>query len=136
TRVASYNPWVSLLWLVTGKTVGGAELRPKENRLTRDEALHLYTAGSAWFSHEEDMKGRIAPGQHADFAVLSEDYFTVPEGRIGTIESLLTVVSGKVVYAAGPFSAAARPALPPVSPVWSPVAHFGGYHNPGKTAKP
>jgi predicted amidohydrolase YtcJ len=135
TRVASYNPWVSLSWMVTGKTVGGAELRPKENRLTRDEALHLYTAGSAWFSRAEDL-GRIAPGQHADFAVLSDDYFTVPEGRIANIESLLTVVSGKVVYAAGPFSEAAPPALPPPSPSWSPVAHFGGYQNHGKAAKP
>jgi len=129
TRVSSYNPWPSLYWLVTGRTMGGTQLFADDNRLTREEALRLFTEGSAWFSQEENVKGRIAPGRYADFAVLSEDYFSVPEQRIQRIESLLTVVGGKVVYAAAPFDAlgeglAPQP-LPPVSPAWSPVAHFG-----------
>src|SRR5207248_11785821 len=94
-------------------------------------ALRLFTVGSAWLSQEETVKGRIAPGQYADFAVLSADYLTIPEEQIKDIESLLTVVAGKVVYAAKPFDAFAPPALPAVSPAWSPVAHFGGYqHQP------
>jgi len=128
TRVSSYNPWPSLYWLVTGRTLGGTQLFADDNRLTREEALRAFTVGSAWFSQEEDVKGRIAPGLYADFALLSEDYFDVPEERIKRIESLLTVVGGKVVYAAGPFAALGEgltpPALPPVSPPWSPVAHF------------
>jgi predicted amidohydrolase YtcJ len=111
---------------VTGKTVGGTQLFADDNKLSREEALRLFTVGSAWFSQEEKVKGRIAPGQYADFAVLSDDYFTVPEEQIKNLHSLLTVVGGKVVYAEEPFQAFAPPALPPVSPAWSPVAYLGG----------
>jgi predicted amidohydrolase YtcJ len=127
TRVSSYNPWLSLYWMVSGKTVGGTEIYPRENRLTREEALRLYTLGSAWFSGDETIKGRIAPGQLADFAILSADYISVPEEQIKCIESLLTVVGGAVVYAANPFQAYAPPSLPAVKPDWAAVAHFGGY---------
>lgn len=127
TRVASYNPWVSLYWLAIGKTVGGTQLASVDNRLSREEALRLYTLGSAWFSGEEAVKGRISPGQYADFAVLSADYFTVPEEEIKHIESVLTVVGGDVVYGAGDFASLAPP-LPPVSPAWSPVINYGGYY--------
>ena len=130
TRVSSHNPWLSLYWMVAGKTVGGTQLASPENRLTREEALRLYTIGSAWFSGEEGVKGRIAPGQYADFAVLSEDYFAVAEGRIRSVESVLTVVGGDVVYTAPPFHPYAPAPLPPVRPSWSPVAAFGGYQRP------
>lgn len=136
TRVSSYNPWPALYWLVSGKTVGGTQLFADDNKLSREEALRLFTTGSAWLSQEETVKGRIAPGQYADFAVLSADYLTVPEEQIKRIESLLTVVVGKVVYAAKPFVAFAPPALPAVSPAWSPVAHFGGYQHPPQAGLP
>ncbi len=129
TRVSSYNPWVSLWWLVTGKTLGGTTLYSDTNRMSRDEALRLFTVGSAWFSREEHKKGTIAAGQFADLAVLSDDYFSVPEDRIKAIESVLTVVDGKVVYAAGPFKQY-DPPPPPVMPDWSPVARFGGAYSP------
>jgi predicted amidohydrolase YtcJ len=127
TRVASYNPWVSLYWLTAGKTVGGTALYPQSNRLDRAEALRRYTVGSAWFSGEETKKGTLATGQLADLAVLSADYFAVPEHEIKSIESVLTVVDGKVVYGAGEFSSQAPPPLP-VLPEWSPVKAFGGYY--------
>lgn len=82
TRVSSYNPWLSLYWLTSGKSVGGTQLLNAENRLSRGEALRLYTIGSAWFSGESELKGRIAPGQFADFALLNADYFSVPEEEI------------------------------------------------------
>jgi predicted amidohydrolase YtcJ len=132
TRVASYNPWVSLYWLVTGRTVGRQLLYPEANRVSREEALHVYTVGSSWFSGEDGKKGTVAPGQLADLAVLSADYFTVQEEEIRGIESILTIVGGKIVYAAGEFGALAPPPLP-VSPDWSPVGVYGGYHN-GKAA--
>jgi predicted amidohydrolase YtcJ len=129
TRVASYNPFVSLYWLVSGKTVGGTPLYPESNRLDRAEALRRYTGGSAWFSGEENTKGTIEVGKLADMAVLSADYFSVPEEEIKRIESVLTIVGGKVVYAVGEFERLAPPPLP-VSPGWSPVGIYGGYHQP------
>jgi predicted amidohydrolase YtcJ len=129
TRVSSYNPWLSLYWLVTGKTVGGLQVGAAKNRLTREEALKLYTVGSAWFSGDEENKGRITLGQFADFAILSFNYFEVPEEQIKNIESLLTVVNGTIVYAASSYATLAPP-LPDVQPAWSPVAHFGGYASP------
>jgi predicted amidohydrolase YtcJ len=133
TRVSSYNPFVSLHWLITGKTIGGLSLYPEENRLDRSEALKLYTAGSSWFSTEDGKKGALAPGQLADFAVLSADYFSIPEEEIKQLESVLTVVGGKVVYATAEFSKLAPPALP-VSPNWSPVKQYGGYAKPSDQA--
>jgi hypothetical protein len=124
--VSSYNPFLSLYWLITGKTIGGLSLYPAENRLDREEALKLYTLGSSWFSTEDAKKGALAPGQLADLAVLSADYFSIPEEQIKQLESVLTVVGGKIVYATAEFSRLAPPALP-VSPNWSPVKHYGGY---------
>src|SRR6201988_938071 len=126
TRVSSYNPYLSLYWLVTGKTVGGLRLYPEENRLDRSEALKLYTLGSSWFSTENGKKGALAAGQLADLAVLSEDYFSIPEEEIKQLESVLTIVGGKGVYATAEFSRLAPPELP-VSPSWSPVKSYGGY---------
>jgi len=126
TRVASYNPWVALYWLVTGKTVGGTTIYPQSNRMSRDEALRLFTSGSAWFSGEHEEKGSIGVGKFADLAALSADYFAVPDEEIRDIESVLTIVDGKVVYGAGAFASLAPP-LPPASPGWSPVATYGGY---------
>ena len=129
TRVSSYNPFLSLYWLVTGNTVGGLNLYPEQNRLDRMEALRLYTVGSAWFSTEEGKKGSIAPGQLADLAVLSADYFSISDEDIKRLESVLTLVGGKVVYAASEFSKLAPPPLP-ASPDWSPVKYYGGYQQP------
>lgn len=132
TRVSSYNPWLSLHWMVSGKTIGGTQLYDKNNVVSRHEALRLYTIGSAWFSGEDGIKGRLKPGQFADIAVLNSDYFSIPEDEIRDVESVLTLVDGKPTYASEEF-ADLNPALPPVSPSWSPVAHFGGYQsNQGK----
>ena len=124
TRVSSYNPWPSLYWLVTGKTVGGLELWDDASNLTREEALNIFTSGSAWFSQEEDVKGKIKEGMYADFAILSDDYFSVPEEDIMSLEAVLTVTGGNVVYAADTYSEHAPEALPAVSPDWSPVVTF------------
>jgi predicted amidohydrolase YtcJ len=126
TRVSSYNPFLSLHWLITGKTVGGTSLYVRSDCLDRMEALRLYTVGSSWFSSEDGKKGALVKGQFADLCVLSDDYFSIPEDEIKRLESLLTIVDGRVVYAAGPFARFAPPALP-VSPDWSPVKEFGGY---------
>lgn len=133
TRVSSYNPFVALYWLITGRTVGGTALYPKGNRLDRMEALRLYTVGSSWFSSEDGKKGAFAPGQLADLSVLSADYFSIPEEQIKHLESVLTLIGGRVVFAAGEFEQLGPPPLP-VSPDWSPVKTYGGYAG-GDTAK-
>ncbi|MEG3111607.1 amidohydrolase, partial [Pantoea sp. T14] len=127
TRVASYNPWTALYWLVSGRTVGGMQMYDVNARLDRETALMLWTQGSAWFSSEQGKKGQIKAGQLADMAVLSKDFFSVPEEEIKGIESVLTVVDGNVVYAAGSFSAEAPPAIP-VLPDWSPVVTVPGHY--------
>ncbi len=126
TRVASHNPWTALYWLVSGKTVGGTPLYLDKYCLPRDTALELWTAGSAWFSGDLDKKGRIKAGQLADLAVLSSDFFTVPEEEIKGIESVMTIVNGKVVYAVSDFSSYG-PAPIPVVPEWSPVTLVPGH---------
>jgi hypothetical protein len=126
TRVASYNPWVSLYWLVTGKTVGGLAMYPRANTLDRETALRLWTVDNTWFSSEVGKKGQIQAGQLADLAVLSADYFGVPEDEIQDITSVFTVLGGKPVYGDGDFGDLA-PKAPAPMPDWSPVARYGGY---------
>lgn len=128
TRVASYNPWVSLYWMVTGKTVGGTALYDDENKLERLEALRLYTLGSANFSREEDKKGSLSIGMYADMAILSNDYFSIPDESIKNITSVLTILGGKIVYAADEFSELDKDNELPISPDWSPIHQYGGYY--------
>jgi predicted amidohydrolase YtcJ len=127
TRVASYNPWVALAWLVTGKTVAGTQIYPKRNCLDRETALRMWTEYVTWFSKEEGKKGRIQVGQFADLMVPDRDYFACAEDEIADTTSDLTVVGGKVVYGAGDFARYDEAELPPAMPEWSPVRTFGGY---------
>ena len=127
TRVASYNPWVTLYWATTGRSVGGTRLHGRSQQLSRRQALFHHTVGSAWFSQEEKLKGRLQPGQFADVAVLNAPYLDVSDEDLRHIESDLTITNGKVVYGAGDFSARMDP-LSPIEPAWSPVREFGGYH--------
>ena len=127
TRVASYNPWTALYWLVSGRTVGGMKLYDTEARLPRETAIELWTNGSAWFSSEQGKKGKIKEGQLADMAVLSADFFSVDEDSIKGLESVLTVVGGKIVYGAAEFGLLAPPPIP-VLPDWSPVKTVPGHY--------
>ncbi|QTL02657.1 amidohydrolase [Aquabacter sp. L1I39] len=126
TRVASYNPWISLSWLVTGRTMGGLALYPPANRLDREAALRLWTEANTWFSSEPGKKGQVKAGQLADLVVLSDDYFSVAEDCIQDITSVLTLLGGVPVHGEGDFAPLAPP-LPPAMPDWSPVRTFGGY---------
>src|SRR5207247_9184942 len=126
----SYTAWIGLHSRVTGKTLGGAKLQGERSLLDRTEALRLYTTGGAWISGEEGKKGTLEAGKFAALAILSADYFKVPDDRIKDIESLLTMVGGKVVYGAGPYSRLSPP-LPPVSQDWLPVQEYGEYYKRG-----
>lgn len=120
TRVSSYNPWLCLYWLVSGRTVGGTPLYDEKNILSREEALSLYTQGSAWFSNESEQKGCFEVNQLADFAVLSQDFFQIPEEDIRHLYAVMTVLGGDIVHASDEFTRF-NPPLPPVSPGWSPT---------------
>ncbi len=134
TRVASYNPWMSLYWLTTGKTVGGLKMYPDERCLDRAEALKLWTMSNTWFSNEEGTRGQIVPGQLADFVALSADYFTVPVEDIKDLQAVMTVVGGNVVYGAEEFKSLS-PEIPAAMPDWSPVRTYGGYQERSSASK-
>jgi predicted amidohydrolase YtcJ len=128
TKVSSYNPWIALYWLSSGKTVGGREIYGLEQRLSRQQALELYTKGSAWFSNEQDKKGSIKAGMFADLVVLDRDYFKVDELEIKNIEADLTLVDGKIVYAKRKFSFFDLSPVP-ILPEWSPSKIYNGYYS-------
>jgi predicted amidohydrolase YtcJ len=127
TRVASYNPWVCLSWLITGKTVGGLSIYPRRNCLDRETALRMWTENVTWFSNEVGKKGNISVGQFADLIVPDLDYFGCAESEIAEITSELTMVGGKIVYGAGQFASLDDGEPPAAMPDWSPVRQFGGY---------
>jgi len=127
-RASSYNPWIGISWMTTGKSVSGTEILAKDNRLTREEALKLVTVGPTWFLNQEGEMGKIIPGHLADFALLNKDYFTIADQEIKTISSVLTVVDGRVVFGADDYSDLS-PKLPKTLPEWSPFNYFGGYYN-------
>lgn len=126
-RAATYNPWVAMSWMVTGKSVSGSEALAENNRLTRAEALQLFTRGAAWFADAESEMGAIAPGNLADFALLDRDYFAVPDDQIKSVSSVLTIMNGKIVFG-GQEYADQSPTLPTTLPTWSPVRYFGTYY--------
>jgi hypothetical protein len=126
-RATTFNPWVAIAWVVTGKSVSGTEVLAKHNRLSRVEALNLFTRGAAWFTDAEAEMGRIAPGNLADFALLDRDYFDVAEEEIRLVTSVLTVLDGRVVFGAGEYDSLA-PSLPEILPHWSPIEYYGGYY--------
>ncbi len=125
TRVASYNPWVALYWITSGKTLGGTQVMAKENALDRKTALSLSTFGGYELIKDYE-KGKIKEGYFADLTILDRDYFIVNEEEIKDITSKLTIVDGKVVYGDETYKHVA-PASLPVLPEWSPVKYYGGY---------
>jgi len=100
TAVSPYDPWRSLWWLVTGRTLDAGPVRDAQWNLTREEALTAYTSGSAWLSADEGSRGALRPGMLADLAILTADYFTVDEDDIPGIEAHITIVGGEVGHAA------------------------------------
>ncbi len=128
TRVSSYNPFIGLYWLTTGKTIGGTMHMSKNNLLDRATALKLYTQGSAQLIRMDQDRGKIKEGYLADFALLSDDYFKVNEEQILKLESVLTFLNGEVVYGAEEYSGLDKNKIDIIT-TWSPVRFFGGYQN-------
>ena len=104
TRSASYNPWLTIWWLVTGGVADRGPRRADEHLLSVAEALRAYTSGSAWFSFEEHRRGTLSPGMLADIAVLSEDPFAIDVDAIPHLRADLTIVGGRVAFASSSFA--------------------------------
>lgn len=129
TEQASMDPWATLHWLVTGRTLGGSLALAPDERLDRATALALHTRANTWFSGEEGSKGQLDVGQLADFALLTGDYFSVADDEIPHLAATLTVMDGRIVYADGDFHS--LDLAPPVAlPEWSPVHHGAGAWRP------
>lgn len=102
-QISTLNPWLVIAYMVTGRSSDGTLINDGQ-QLTRAEALRLYTAENGWFLKEEDTLGTIEPGKFGDVVVLSDDYFDpvqVPDANIGRLQSVLTVVGGRVVHRDG-----------------------------------
>ncbi|MBT2560644.1 amidohydrolase [Pedobacter sp. ISL-68] len=127
-RISTYNPWMAIHWLLTGKTIGGMQFWPEDQILDKYTALKLYTSGSAWFSGEEKLKGTIAKGMYADLVLLSDDYFKLQPDEVRKISAKITIVNGKIVYAKDEYKSL-DPGIAPVIPEWSPVKYYGGYQH-------
>jgi predicted amidohydrolase YtcJ len=108
TVVSPFDPWRSIWWLVTGRSLDGAPPRHARHRLTVEEALRAYTAGSAWLGLDEDRLGRLDPGMLADIAVLDRDPFAIEFDELPRVSADLTLVGGRIVHATGAFAGAAE----------------------------
>lgn len=121
TRVSSFNPWATYFWAVSGKTVGGTQLYNKDNQVDRLTALRLFTAGSAYISGDEGVKGQFLPNMYADFAILNHDILKVKEADLLETHSVLTVVDGKIQFANKETYPKHYIEPIPAVPEWSPV---------------
>jgi hypothetical protein len=101
--VAALDPWLSLFYMTTGRNLAGVETNASQ-KISRLEALRLYTEGAAWFCFDDHHLGSFTEGKYADLAVLSADYLTVSDEMIRKIDSVLTLVGGRVVHAGAPFA--------------------------------
>lgn len=97
-RVADYNPFIALRWMLDGKSASGRKLRGNDEIPTRMQALKMYTSGSAWLAHDEHQRGTLEVGKLADLAVLSDDYLQVPIEKMANIHSKLTMVGGQIIH--------------------------------------
>ena len=95
-EVNQYRPFTTLWWAVTGKMVGGKVVNHQP--ISREDALIAHTRKNAYFFFRENDLGSIQPGKLADLVVIDRDYLTVPEDEIKEIESVMTIVGGRVVY--------------------------------------
>jgi predicted amidohydrolase YtcJ len=101
TALNPYHPLLAMQATITRKTQSGQVIGPAE-RISRLDALRMTTINAAYIGFEEKKKGSIEPGKLADLAILTADFLTVPEDQIMTIKAYMTIVDGKVVYAAAP----------------------------------
>lgn len=98
TIVAHYQPFITLGWVVSGKSINGETVI--QDTVTREEALIAHTRSNAYLMWKEDDLGTLEVGKLADLVVLDRDYMSIAADDIFNIRPLLTMVGGQVVYEA------------------------------------
>jgi predicted amidohydrolase YtcJ len=99
-HIAPHNPWYALHYATTGLGWFGDQINPGQ-QISRQQALHLYTRGNAWYLNRENELGSIERGKFADLLVLDRDYFRVSDESMRQTQPILTVVGGNIVYDTG-----------------------------------
>ncbi len=94
------NPFIPFYFYVTRNAKDGTAVGADE-KISRDQALRIFTVNPAYATFEEKVKGSIEAGKLADFVILSQDIMTVPDGQILSTHPLATYVGGRKVFAAG-----------------------------------
>ena len=99
-HIAPHNPFYAMHYASTGLNVSGQQINPGQ-QISRQQALHMYTRGAAWYLNRENDMGSIEVGKFADLVVLDRDYFSVSDADMRRTRAALTVVDGKIVYETG-----------------------------------
>ncbi len=94
--VNPYNPFFGMWMTITRRTTEGKALFPEE-RVTREEAIRMWTTWAAWLQFSEKEQGSIEPGKLADLVVIDRDILTCAEDEIRAIEPLMVILDGKIV---------------------------------------
>ena len=103
TRANWFSPWASIDWFVSGRSIDGAGVRASEHLMTREDAIRAYTADAAWFTGEDDRRGKLLPGYLADLFVPTLDPYACADEELAGIRSDLTINGGAVTWAAPTF---------------------------------
>jgi predicted amidohydrolase YtcJ len=94
--VNPFNPFLNIWMTLTRRTTEGKVLYPEE-RVTREQALRMYTTGAAFLQFSEKLRGSIEPGKLADLTIIDRDILTCPEDDIKRIQPVATLVEGVTV---------------------------------------
>jgi predicted amidohydrolase YtcJ len=101
TAINAYNPFLGMYAAITRKTFQGVVIHPEE-KLTREQALRMYSSWGAFLNHAEKERGSIETGKLADLVVIDRDYLTCSEEQIKDITPVMTIVGGRMAYSAEP----------------------------------
>ena len=106
-HITAHNPWFAIHYATTGRNNILSAQFPQgqpingDQQISREQALHMYTVGAAWFCNREDDLGSIEVGKLADLVVLDKDYTRCTDAELRAMHPIMTVVDGKVVHDTG-----------------------------------
>lgn len=93
-----YNPFLGMWITLTRQPRWASEPLHPEQRITRQQAIRLYTINNAYLTFEENQKGSLEPGKLADFIVLDRDILTCPTDAVKDTQVERTFLGGRLIY--------------------------------------